>query len=274
MNSQATQPAPDDPIDSPILKFQIEGIRESAKRTRLAFLASIIASLCIFVAEYNAYLSWYFWRISLTKDAEKGKLFDQILPGLYAQNTVINISWLGIRIGEGDLVVLGSLALLAFSIWLYFAMKTYNDLITRLVEKTQSSSSEVKEWIFHGIYPYLLFTTATLYAAVPAGKSSGGGRRMTVKVLYLLPASAVFFVLLTDVLSLFWWPAPFACDGCKLRGHLGFGLQIAAGIFLGLGLAILGLIGYTSKKIIGLDHSTASNIRSYASQFAGSPRSS
>lgn len=263
MVTQGIQVAPaNEPLDSPVLKYRIEGIRESAKRARLAFLASTIASLCIFIAEYNAYLSWYFWRIS-QPGAVDPQRFDKLLD-LYVQNPVINISLLGIRIGEGDLVVLGSLTLFAFSVWLYFSMKTYNDLITGLLQETQDSSKEVKTLVFSGIYSFLMFTTVMLYDSPAAEKRGAWKQSRVVTILYMLPAAAVGFVLLTDLLSLFLLPAPFTPDSkWPLWPRLTLRLEIIAAIFIGVGFRILILVARRSRKIIDIDYSTASRIREY-----------
>lgn len=261
-NDQVTA---NEPLDSPILKLRIEGIRESAKRARFAFLASTIASLCIFTAEYNAYLSWYFWRISWTpKEAAQVSLNGQPTPfaslvKLYQDNEVINVSLLGLRIGEGDLVILGSLALLVFSVWLYFNMNTYHGLIQAFLANNRLASDQVQASLFSGI---LLFTTVTLYGVPKEKKYSV--RRMIVKGLYALPAAALLFLVFSDVVSLWWLPAPYTPQPeYSLWSQLDSRLRLTARIFIGIGLLILVFVGYLCAKIIDLDRKTVECIQQY-----------
>jgi hypothetical protein len=255
-----------EPLDSPILKLRIEGIRESAKRARFAFLASTIASLCIFTAEYNAYLSWYFWRISWTPKPPpcsngQSTPFDSLVK-LYQDNEVINVSLLGLRIGEGDLVVLGSLALLVFSIWLYFNMNTYYGLIEAFLAKTRLASDQVTASLFSGI---LLFTTVTLYGVPKEKKYSV--RRMMVKGLYILPAAALLFLVLSDVISLWLLPAPYAPHPeQRLWPQLAPHLQQTACIFICIGVLILAFVCYFCARIIDLDRKTVECIQQYPAE--------
>src|SRR6266404_3281161 len=101
-----------------VVKIRVKGCIEAVKRARLAFLASTIASLAVFITEWNAYLSWY-RRFPLKEHLPENEVtreaFKYVLQE-FVESRVITISLLGIRVGVSDMAVLGSLTLLVFSI--------------------------------------------------------------------------------------------------------------------------------------------------------------
>src|SRR6266404_5347203 len=101
-----------------VIKVRLKGSIEAVKRARLAFLASTVASLAVFITEWNAYLSWY-RRFPLKEKLPDNEVtreaFKYVLQE-FVESRVITISLLGIRVGVSDMAVLGSLTLLVFSI--------------------------------------------------------------------------------------------------------------------------------------------------------------
>jgi hypothetical protein len=102
------------------INTRIAGCTEAVKRARIAFLASTIASLAIFITEWNAYLSWYRHfplSQSMPTNEVTREAFKDVLQQ-FVESRVITVSLLGIRVGVSDMAVLGSLTLLVCTIWI------------------------------------------------------------------------------------------------------------------------------------------------------------
>jgi hypothetical protein len=98
-------------IELAVVQVRISGCIESVKRARIAFLASTIASLAIFITEWNAYLSWY-RHFPLTSTMPTNEVTHEVFKDVlqqFVEGRVITVSLLGIRVGVSDMAVWGRL---------------------------------------------------------------------------------------------------------------------------------------------------------------------
>lgn len=270
------------------LNFRIEGAREAIKRTRLALLASTIASLTIFIAEYNSAFSWYRrfpMRESFPNNPVTIEAFKKVLEQ-YVESRVINISLLGIHVAVSDLAILGSLALFMASLWLFFSIRRENHTIGSILVDTQNESPSIREWVFYGIAPFLVFTTVTRYDAaiselsrsdkasslkdqkdLPPEKAMKLAEKLVryaLVVLYLLPSLMIVGVILIDILTLFTLRAVFTYPHRPLTfGELSRNLVVRAGGMEVIAVMFLIPTAYLCLRIIGFDKATGSLMRKY-----------
>src|SRR5882672_4407019 len=140
--------APTSDTKALVLATRLHGSREAITRSRLAFLATTIASISIFIAEWNAYLSWYRrfpLKLEFPKNIVTEEAFRRVIQQ-YAESRVITISLLGIHIGVSDLAVLGTFALFVCSIWLFFNVRRENHVIGTLLVDTFGEDSDLRRY--------------------------------------------------------------------------------------------------------------------------------
>jgi len=265
--------------------MRLQGARDAINRSRFAFLAVIIASLSIFIVEWNAYLSWY-RRFPLRQAFPKNEVTAEAVRKVlqtYVESRVINISLLGIHIAVSDLAVLGTLALFVFSIWLFFCVRRENHTIGTLLIDTAEENEEVRRFIFYGISPFLIFTTSTSNDAPISSLDKKVLReelekpqnlpskllRYALVGLCLLPALVAISTVIFDVLSVFWIHAAFS-DYPHLP--LGFGGLARADKIRLIIMDVIGLLlsiptAYICIKILKFEESLGTILRSYAQLF-------
>ncbi len=193
-----------------VIKVRLKGSIEAVKRARLAFLASTVASLAVFITEWNAYLSWY-RRFPLKEKLPDNEVtreaFKYVLQE-FVESRVITISLLGIRVGVSDMAVLGSLTLLVFSIWLFFSIRRHNHATGSLLRDTRNLELSVKRLVYYGVTSFLVFTTVSSYDEaigtledMPSTREARLSRGV-VTLLFYLPALVIVLTILADVLSM------------------------------------------------------------------------
>jgi hypothetical protein len=259
--------------DLAVIQVRIQGSSEGVKRARFAFLVSTIASLAIFITEWNAYLSWYrhfplspaFPANEVTREAYKDVLQQ------FVESRVIIASLLGIRVGVSDMAVLGSLALLVCSIWLFFSIRRHNHSVGSLLRDTKELAPVVRKLVYYGVSSSLVFTTVTADdAAISSLEAEPSTReaklsRAVVTFLFYLPATVIALTIAADILSVFVLKAVFSFPHFPLgfRGA-GLGRQIQ---FVAMELAAVAMGVPTfllCRRIIDFEQSTATVLREYA----------
>jgi hypothetical protein len=210
--------------DDPLLRVRLDGVSEAQKRTRTAFLASIIVSLAIIITAWKAYFSWYrvFPQQAKRADNEVTKDAQQKLTEEWVRSLKVSIPILGIYVGISDGSVLGALSLYIISTWLFFSVRRENHIIGELLQDTQGCSWEVQNMVFHGVVVYSVFTTATKIDEpirklndVP-GKERSELARGTFILLIYMPVIAIGLLIILDVLSVLYFESPFRFPNTSL----------------------------------------------------------
>jgi hypothetical protein len=263
--------------DLAVIQVRIQGCVEAVKRSRFAFLVSTIASLAIFITEWNAYLSWYrhfplsesFPNNDVTREAFKDVLHQ------FVESRVITVSLLGIHVGVSDMAVLGSLTLLICSIGLFFSIRRHNHSVGSLLRDTQDISQSTIRLVFYGVSSSLVFTTITAYdEAIATLRKDPSNReaklsRSAVTALFYLPAIVIGLTIVADVLSVYLFKAVFSFP----HEPLGFGsfppVRKIQFIVMELIAVAIGIpTFFLCRKIIEFEQSTATVLREY-SQLMG-----
>jgi|GEM_PF-2316912 len=215
------------------LTFRIDAVAEAQKRSRAAFLASTIVSVVIIIAIWNAYWSWYrgivlamgtkFSESQVTSEAQRSLLNE------WVRSRMISIPILGIEAGVGDGAVIGSLSLYIICIWVLLSMRRENHIIGLLLRDTTKCNPTTRDTVFHGIISFSVFTIVSNFDEpiddldrAPREKAVGLVR-LTYKILIMLPAITIIWLLLNDVISLFFLPAPFRENNAPVWTSLHFG---------------------------------------------------
>ena len=219
---------------------RIEATIEAQKRSRIAFIALIIVSLAFIIANWNASLSWEKFiafknkfGVEMKKDGSKDLTKDdkekvnkvlkesqKILLEEWVRSQTISVPFLGLHIGHSDGAVLGSFSLLIISLWFYLSMRRENEIIGTLLRDSQDKSQEIRSKIFYGVTSYLLFSNfgqgRPIIDSLEKSTTENGTQHETPKytrfifrILLFLPTIAVLFIIISDILSIFFLRAPF-----------------------------------------------------------------
>jgi hypothetical protein len=199
---------------------RIEGAQEAIKRARTVFLILTIVSLSILITAWNAYFSWdrelALGMSNWAQNDEVTELAQQRLIEGWVKNQTIDVSLLGIHISVSDIAPLGGLALFFLSIWFFFSARRENHTIALLLRDTKNEPDEVRTSIFHSIISYLVFLTIRptddpiddLEDKAPI-RGHLVALRAIVGLLLFLPSFSIFVAIMCDVLSIFYFDAPF-----------------------------------------------------------------
>jgi hypothetical protein len=261
------------PDELAVIQVRVQGSTEAVKRARFAFLVSTVASLAIFITEWNAYLSWYrhfplaeaFPPNEVTKEAFKDVLQQ------FVEGRVITASLLGIRVGVSDMAVLGSLTLLVCSIWLFFSIRRHNHSVGSLLRDARNLPPVARRLVYYGVSSSLVFTTVTAYDAAISSLAEDQSpheaklTRAVVTFLFYLPAAVIALTIVADLLSVFVLKAVFSFPHFPLGfRHSSLGRQIQ---FIAMELAAVGMGLPTfilCRRIIDFEQSTAAVLREFA----------
>lgn len=209
---------------STTLPLRIEGAREVLRRSRITFLISIVISLSLFIASFNAHWSWYRrWPIQNTKWAKGDVVVQRLQEEVYsewAKSRFISISPLGIQVGSRDAVPLGALTLLIISAWSFGCVRRHTYVIRRLLLDTRDEENlDVRQAVYHGITAQRLFGEV-IGVEEPTtrldGQTDSTGFahwiQRWVRWIPYLPMLMIALLLTMDVGSIFWEPAPLRTD--------------------------------------------------------------
>lgn len=267
------------------LKIRIEGAREAIKRSRFSFLVSTIAALSILITLWNAYVSWdrRFAFQPLPNSPATRALVLRTLEQ-WADSQVITVPSLGIHIGVSDLAILGTVALLVCSIWLFFCMRRHNHGSGRLLLETQNDAQiERRRLIYHGLTSYLVFTTISddhsAINSLAQQPSLGTARsakvnpisskllRWSTVILFMLPAIASSAIVCFDVLSCYVLYGPFVAGNESVIHDVGshyliqFVVEDSIGLFLSL------FTWHLCVKSLQYEDATACVLREYGNKI-------
>lgn len=257
-----------------VVQVRLHAVSEAQRRTRAAFLAATVISLAIIITCFNAYVSWYrnfafqpSWsQNEVTKEAQK------YITEEWVKSLKISIPVLGINVGIGDAVVLGSLSLLIISIWLFFSVRRENHTIGLLLQETQDCDAAMLNRVFHGVISYSVFTTVSRIDAPITNLQISQNRKGNVwfvryafKILVFLPSIAILFMILMDIISIFYLAAPLRDphDPLISGGAILPGDWVRRAVMETLGCMLLILTTILCYNAIKYNNGTESVLREY-----------
>ena len=207
------------------IQTRLQAVKEAQTRTRLAFLASTIASLSVLIAGWNAYFSWtraFMLSNEFSKNGFTEAIQRETIKELL-EAQVISISLLGVHLRVDDFAVLGSVAMMVFSTWMFYCIRRENHNLGTLLRDTQSDALEVRQWVYYGIASSTVFTTITHQDRPIRDLSKGPVQEKSVlflrpllTVLWFLPALAIISIFAMDLYSLY-APTYYAIPHTPLR---------------------------------------------------------
>jgi hypothetical protein len=233
------------------IQIRLDATKEAQIRTRIVFFTSIVVSLTMITAGWNAYLSWYrsvAFDLGVLSPSEGTKTLQAEILKEWVHNRMINVSLLGIRVGVDDAPQLGALTLLIVSIWSFFTTRRENYTIGYLLRETCHDDRDTRWMIFHGVISYSVFTNisnvdqpiSSIRGPAPRDNAVDFAR-VAYRALYFLPCIAIAMLLMLDVLSVFILASPFRTSHSRpLLSELSLGDIVASVIWwcvaLGLGI--------------------------------------
>jgi hypothetical protein len=214
-----------------MLQLRLEGVRDAMRRSRLAFFTSAVVSLALFMASWNAHLSWY-RRFVLEHDtwseSEVTAHLQKEVAAEWARSRPISIPLLGIQVGSRDAVPLGALTLLIMSCWFFCCVRRHNYVLHNLLLDTREEDDhDLRRMIYHGIADQRLYGDISSLGQ-PIVRLDGhielAGAAPTLKKLVqwlpFVPTVMIFLLLLMDILSLWVLQAPLRDPHKPLVNHL------------------------------------------------------
>lgn len=218
---------------------RVQGALSAIARTRYSFIATVIFSVAVIVAEYNSHFSWYVGfakQLSFPQPGPDGigevpRISQEELVRNWIGSNRVSISLFGINFGMSDAAILGSTTLYIMSIWLFYAARRENHLIATLLHDAHEKKDLATiEWIYHAISSNLVFITVsekdTAIDNLADARNHQGNivhfvRAEFVAMLFL-PFFAIAFIFCSDISSLLAspfvrWPRQ---DGDILLQHI------------------------------------------------------
>ncbi len=255
-------------------QVRLTGAQHTQSRTRYAFIAAIVISIAIIIAEFNSTFSWYvsftskptFATSLVTAQAQK-ELVDE-----WIKSNRVTISLLGVNFGMSDAAILGSISLYILSLWFFACIRRENHYIAdMLVDASELKDKDIASMVFNGITAYMVFTTLTkddkprdrIEPAKPTDQKLLYFRP-TLKALIYLPALGISFIVFTDIISLF-LPAPLREDHQLLFTYLKDDFWSVVHLVVMDALAlILSVITFTTcTKIVEFEEATGKMLRTF-----------
>lgn len=233
MSEAGTHPhiSSDNEIKRFTIQLRLEAVKDANKRARLAFLASIIASLGILITVWNAYGSWNrfipFLKDGTFASSEVTRWAQKELLSEWVKNHTISVGILGIRVSIFDAALLGSVSIFIISIWFFYSLRRANRTIGSLLRDTKNEPQDFVNMIYHGVINNLIFAE-TGHGDMPIDnleviESSPQGTpfvRLAYQALFFLPGLSILSIVVGDMLSLLVLAAPFRQGTPVLLHHI------------------------------------------------------
>lgn len=222
---------------------RLAGAKQVQDRIRFVLGVMAVISMMIFIASYNAYMSFdYAWAVEAAQDPGRVFRSEKTAPDVLAEQALrswadsrnVTISLVGIRVNVDDAPVLGTLSLLVAGIWLLLLVRRENRTISFLLRDTDSTfrsaenadtlkqHAEERWRIFHSIISNSIFMNLdrsltrikSLRQPIPS-RFGGPVSRLQEKAsrgfggfFFLLPPLACLVMFVFDRWSYF-RPSPF-----------------------------------------------------------------
>ncbi len=126
------------------INARLAGAKQAHDQIRFALGIMAVISMMLFIASYNAYLSFdHSWALEVgprhfTTDRTPPDILTEQALRSWSDARTVSISLLGIRVNVDDAPVLGTLSLLVVSVWLLLATRRENGVIECLLHDTVS----------------------------------------------------------------------------------------------------------------------------------------
>jgi hypothetical protein len=196
----------------------------------------------------------------------------QQLVAEWVKNQIITVSLLGIRVSVSDLPVIGSLSLVIISIWFFYSVRRENRAIgTLLRDAYRLKDWHVRYMVYQGIVHNLVLIelgrgTKPIYDFKK--EESDDIKHLPIvtgalKVLFYLPPLSILFVVIMDVLTLFYFAAPFRPSHKSLAGIIPPGVWIKVIAMESIAIALLLLTAFLCQKIRGFINATEALLKNY-----------
>lgn len=197
---------------------RVHSAQDAIRRSRYAFLASVVFSVAVIISEYNSQFSWYVHfalNQFFAKESPVTELAQQELIRDWVRSNRVSVSLLGINFGMSDAAFLATTGLYIMSIWFYYSARRENHLIGAiLIDAATTEEPELKNFIYHGVASHLVFVTITAddhpIDSMEMGYQSryrpNPSVRPAFRFLLFLPVVAIGVIVFSDVWSVFATP--------------------------------------------------------------------
>jgi hypothetical protein len=190
----------------------------------------------------------------------------------WIKNHTISIGLFGIRVSGGDLSILGSLSLFIISVWLFSSIRRENRAIGTLIMYADKFQDwNLKYMVYQGIAHHLVMIDFR-HGDKPISdfEDSDGGEiyhvpfiRGMAKLLFLLPAIAVLFVITMDTWTLFRGVSPFRPSDVSLWRNLDLSDKFWLGGNVGFALFLFVMIALNCLKTLRFTTATSTFLDIY-----------
>lgn len=194
-------------------------VESAAQRSRWILLVSIVISLAQIGSAYN-------FTFGFLRDYTEYVVFEIINKGLtpnelqsammktWIDQLSVNVNLVGLKFSVADASLVGSIALLIISTWLFYASRRENHLIGNTLIVSSTEPAETKRYVFLSLCGSQMFGTLsntnepirTLNGNKPL---SVGKTHTLVKLMIYMPVITVSFMIATDLLSLWYLKSVF-----------------------------------------------------------------
>jgi hypothetical protein len=125
----------------------------------------------------------------------------------FIKSNRMSVSLLGVNFGMSDAPILGSISLAIISLWFYYCIRRENHLIAGILRDAQTAEKLIQQRTFYGITGYLVFSTLThgdepITALDQPISYKPFFLRPYIRIVIYLPAIAIAFIVVSDLLSL------------------------------------------------------------------------
>ncbi len=196
----------------------------------------------------------------------------QQLVAEWVKNRIITVSLLGIRISVDDLPVIGSLSLVIISIWFFYSARRENRAIGTLLRDAYTLEDwHIRYMVYQGIVHHLVLIDLGRGAKPISNyeeEESDDIKHLPIvsgalTVLFYLPVLAILFVLISDILTLFYFAAPFRPSHKSLAGIIPTSMWIKVIVMESIAFALLLLTGFLCQRIRGFIEATETLLKTY-----------
>jgi hypothetical protein len=260
-------------IEENIINFRLEAARDAQKMSRLAFLVLCIVSLAVILATWNAYFSWY-TNFALKEEMPNNdvtKLVHTEVIEQWVESANISLPFLGIKVGVGDFSVFSSIGLLILTILFLLCIRREYYVIRSLLNNVRDSSEwnpGSREWIYHGIVSFMLFISIKWVKRAGKKFRPRSMIHAIFVVLVFLPAIAIFFLIVSDIMTVFVMKACYRFPHTPLIDmHLASGDLFKIVLMELLATILLAIIIILCTKVLNYVERTAERLREYAQKY-------
>ena len=220
-----------------LFDMMLEKADYAAKRTRWILLVAMVVSFSQLGAVYNFGLSFLrnfsemmvfnFGKIGFDKDNLYLKELQTALLKGWVESMTVNVSLLGVKFSVADMGLIGIGASFIVSVWLFFSARRENHLIGKTCILAEGEAADIRRYVFYGLSSTQMFGTLSendnpVSSLQTEKESTALLARLAFSFLFYLPVISSLLVILSDVLSAYYYKAVFrGCDNTFIDYALG-----------------------------------------------------